>query len=113
VLVLCRNFRGCGCGHKGGDRNAGLGQDMCHLSGAQTRGIVFERQMILVFVDAKATKAVGVGKLAKPVELLETQGRLQGVGDFKECHGEKSIQRVRVGVQGFNQAENQIGETTA
>lgn len=57
--------------------------------------------MILVLIDAQAAKAVGVGELAKSIELLEAQGGLQGIGDFKECHGEKSIQRVRVAVEGL------------
>jgi hypothetical protein len=96
--MLCRNCSGGGCGHHAGDGNASLGQHMRHLRLAQARGIVFEGHMIFEFVDAKATKAVGVGELTETVELLKAQGRLQGVGDFKECHGEKSIQRVRAAV---------------
>ena len=41
----------------------------------------------MLFIDTKATQAVGVGEFAETVELFEAQGRLEFVGDFDECHG--------------------------
>ena len=41
----------------------------------------------MLFIDAKAAQAIGVGKFAETAELLEAQRRLQFVSDFEECHG--------------------------
>lgn len=60
---------------------------MHHLGFAKARGVIFEGKEIVLFIDAKAAQAVGVGKLAETVELFEAQRRLEFVGDFEECHG--------------------------
>ena len=71
------------------DGDAGATEDMGHLSFAQARGVVFEGEVVLLFVDAEAAKAVGVGKFAEASELFEAERRLQFKGDFEECHESK------------------------
>jgi hypothetical protein len=66
--------------------DAGLAEDVGNLSVAEARGVVFEGEMRLLFVDAKAAQAIGVGECAEAAELFETQGRLQFVSDFEERH---------------------------
>jgi hypothetical protein len=68
--------------------NAGLGQDVGDLGLAQAGGVVFEGEMIFLFVDAEAAQAVGVGKFTEASELFEAERRLKFVGDLDECHGE-------------------------
>jgi hypothetical protein len=70
------------------DGNAGLGQDVGDLGLAQARGVVFEGEMIFLFVDAKAPEAVGVRKFTEASELFEAERRLKFVGNLDECHGE-------------------------
>jgi hypothetical protein len=66
--------------------DAGFAEDVGDLGVAEARGVVFESEMVLLFVDAKAAQAVGVGECAEAAELFETQGRLQFVSDFEERH---------------------------
>jgi hypothetical protein len=68
-----------------GDGDAGLAKDMGHLRLAQARGVVLERQVVLV-VDAEAAQAVGVGEFAEMAELILSERGLQFVGDFDESH---------------------------
>lgn len=70
-----------------GDGDAGLAEDVGDLGLAEARGVVFEGEMVVLFVDAEAAEAVGVGKFAQAAELLEAERGLQFVGDFEECHG--------------------------
>lgn len=53
---------------------------------AEARGVVLERQVVLV-VDAEAAQAVGIGEFAEVAELVLGEGRLQFVDDFDESHG--------------------------
>jgi hypothetical protein len=66
--------------------DAGFAEDVGDLGIAEARGVVFESEMVLLFVDAKAAQAIGVGESAEAAELFETQGRLQFVSDFEERH---------------------------
>jgi len=59
---------------------------MSDLGVAEARGIVFESKVVVLFVDAEAAQAVGVGKFAKTGELVEAERGLQFVGDFEKCH---------------------------
>jgi len=58
-----------------------------YLRFAEARGVVFERQEIVLFVHAKAAEAVGVGEFAEALELLDAQRGVQGERDFEKCHG--------------------------
>jgi hypothetical protein len=73
--------------HAAGDGDAGLAEDMGDLRVAEARSIVFEREMVLLFIDAKATQAIGIGEGAEAAELFEAQRRLEFVGDLEQCHG--------------------------
>ena len=75
--------------HFAGDGDASLAKKVCDLGFAEPRGIVFERQMVLLFIDAKAAQAIGIRELTEAAELFEAQGRLQFVSDVKERHGGK------------------------
>jgi hypothetical protein len=68
------------------DRDAGLAKDVGDLRVAEARGVVLESEMVLLFVDAKATQTVSVGERAEAAELFEAQGRLQFIGDFEKRH---------------------------
>lgn len=60
---------------------------MGHLGFAQARGVVFERQLVLVLIDAKAAQAVNVCELAQMAQLFFGERGLQFVGNFHKCHG--------------------------
>ena len=64
---------------------------------AQSRGVVFKGEVILLLVDAKAAQAVSVGEFAEAAELFEAQRRLQFVRDFEECHEESIREKERRG----------------
>ncbi len=53
-----------------GDRDLRLAEDVGDLGLAQARGVVFERQLVLGFVDAKAPQSIGVRELAEMAQLL-------------------------------------------
>jgi len=71
------------------DGDAGQAEDVGDLSLAETRGVVFEGEVVLLLVDMEAAEAVGVGKFTEPGELLEADRGLQFVSDFEECHRRK------------------------
>jgi len=71
------------------DGDASLAENVGDLGFAEARGVVFEGELVFLFVDAEAAEAVGVGEFAETAKLFEAQWRLQLVGDFKECHGGK------------------------
>ena len=71
------------------DGNASLAENVGDLGFAEARGVVFEGELVFLFVDAEAAEAVGVGEFGETAKLFEAQWRLQLVGDFKECHGGK------------------------
>jgi len=62
---------------------------MSDLCLAQARSIVFEGQVVLIFVYAKAAKAIGISEFAEPAKLFEAQRRLELIRDFEECHRRK------------------------
>lgn len=70
-----------------GDGDAGLAEDVGDLGLAKARGVVFESEMVVLFVDAEAAETVGVGELTQAAELLEAERGLQFEGDVEECHG--------------------------
>lgn len=70
-----------------GDGDAGLSEDMSDLGLAESGGVVFESEAVVLLVDLEAAQAVSVGELAETAELLEAERRLQFVSDFEECHG--------------------------
>jgi len=70
-----------------GDGDAGLGQGVEDLGFAEARGVVFEGEEVVLFVDAQAAQAVGVGEFAEALELFVAERRVEFVGDFEKCHG--------------------------
>lgn len=68
------------------DGNAGHAEDVSDLAFLQARGVVFEGQLIEVFVDAETAQAVGIGELPQSTELLWAKRARQFVGDFDEGH---------------------------
>ena len=62
---------------------------MGDLGFPEARRVVFEGEVILLFVHAEAAKTVRIRKFAKATELLKAQRSLQFVGDFEECHTSK------------------------
>jgi hypothetical protein len=66
--------------------NGRLPENMCNLRVAQTRSVILKRQLFFALVEAEASQAVGVGKLAETAQLFWRQGGLQFVSDFHECH---------------------------
>jgi hypothetical protein len=72
-----------------GNGDAGLAEDVGDLGFVEARGVVFEGELVFLFVDVKAPEAIGVGEFAEAAELFEAQRRLQLVGDFKKCHKRK------------------------
>lgn len=69
------------------DGDAGLAQDVGNLRVAQTRSVVLEGELILLFVDAKPAKTIGIGEFAEAIKLLKAEWGLQFVGNFDQCHG--------------------------
>jgi hypothetical protein len=69
------------------DRDAGLAEHVGDLRVAEARSVVFEREMVLLFIDAKTTQPVSIGERTEAAELFEAQGRLELVGDFEKRHG--------------------------
>lgn len=69
-----------------GDGDAGLAEDVGDLGLTEARGVVFESEMVVLFVDAEAAEAVGVGEFAQAAELFEAERGLQFEGDVEECH---------------------------
>jgi len=61
-------------------------ENMDQLSGTQSGGVVFKRQVVLLFVDVKTAEAVSVREFAEAAELFETEWRLKFVGDFEQRH---------------------------
>ena len=64
------------------DGNAGFAEDVGDLRFAQPGRVVFERKVLLLFVDSKATEAVSVGEGAEAFELFKARRGMQFVGDF-------------------------------
>lgn len=69
-----------------GDGDAGLAENVRNLSLAKTGSVVFEGELILLLVDAKAAETVGIGEFAQAAELFEAQRGLQFVSNFEESH---------------------------
>ncbi len=53
---------------------------------AQARSVVFERQLVLRFVDAKAAQSISVRELAELAQLFFRERGLQVISNFHECH---------------------------
>jgi len=70
-----------------GDRDAGLAEGVSYLGFTETRGVVFEGQLLPRIVEAEAAKSIGVCEFAEMTQLIVAQRRLQFVGNFHECHG--------------------------
>jgi hypothetical protein len=56
------------------------------LSLSEPGSIVFERQLVLGFVDAESPQSVSVGEGAQVLKLFGVQAILQLVCNFDECH---------------------------
>lgn len=69
-------------GHPLHDGNAGFAEDVGDLGVAQPGRVVLEREVLLLFVDAEAAEAVGVGECAEALELIEARRGMKFVGDF-------------------------------
>jgi len=72
-----------------GDGDAGAPEHVSDLGVAEARGVVFEGELVLLFVDAEPAEAVGVGEFAEALELLKAQRRLKFISDFKQRHGRR------------------------
>ena len=59
--------------HSAGDGDACLAQHMRDLRLAQARSVVFERELLHRFVDAKTAQSIGVRELAEMAQLLFCQ----------------------------------------
>ena len=70
-----------------GDSDTGLSERVRDLCLTQARGVVLESEMLVLFIDAEAAQAVGVGEFTEAAELFKAQRRLQLVRDFEQCHG--------------------------
>jgi hypothetical protein len=73
--------------HFAGYGDAGLAEDVGDLRVAEARSVVFEREVILLFIYPEASQAVSVSEGAEAAELFVAQRRLQFVGDFEQGHG--------------------------
>ena len=60
-------------GHLAGDTDADLAKGVGDLGLAEAGGVVLEGELVLLFINAKAAQAVGVGELAEAAELLEAE----------------------------------------
>jgi hypothetical protein len=69
-----------------GDGNLGLAEDVSDLGFAEAGGVVFERELLLGFVEVETAKAVGVGEETEVAELSFGERLVQFVGDFDEGH---------------------------
>jgi len=72
-----------------GDGDAGAAEHVSDLGVAEARGVVFERDLVFLLVDAEFTQAIGVGEFAEALELLKAQRRLKFISDFKQRHGRR------------------------
>src|SRR5215469_1513601 len=61
---------------------------MCYLCLAQTRSVIFKRQLSCGIVHAEAAQPISVCELPKIAHLLFCQRRLQFECDFHECHAQ-------------------------
>ena len=80
-------IRGFDCGDSLDDGNAGFAEDVGDLGVAQPGRVVFEREVLLLFVYAEAAEAVGVGECAEALELIEARRGMKFEGDFEKGHG--------------------------
>ena len=69
--------------HLARDGDPGLAEDVRNLGIPQPRSIVFERQVVLLFVDAELTQAVSVRKRAQAAKLFEAERRLQFIRNLE------------------------------
>ena len=69
------------------NRDTRLAEDVRDLGLAETRGVVYKCQMVVLLIDPKTAQTIGVREGAEAAELLEAQRRLQFKRDFGECHG--------------------------
>jgi len=63
-----------------------VAEDVCDLGFAEARGVVFERDVKLGFVDLEAAEAVSIGEFAERAELLVGERRLEFEFGFEERH---------------------------
>ena len=79
-------IRGFHRGYPLHDGDAGSAEDVGDLGFAQPGGVVFEGQVLLLFVDSEAAEAVGVGEGAEALKLFEAWWGMQFEGDFEKGH---------------------------
>jgi len=72
-----------------GDGDAGAAEHVSDLSVSEARGVVFERDLVFLLVDAEFTQAIGVGEFAEALELLKAERRLKFISNFKKRHGKR------------------------
>ena len=68
------------------DGDVRLAEDVDHLSFLEARGVVFEPEAVVGFVNAKTAESVGVGKETESAKLAGLERGLEFVGDFDEGH---------------------------
>ena len=72
-----------------GDGDARAAEHVSDLSVSEARGVVFERDLVFLLVDAEFTQAIGVGEFAEALELLKAERRLKFISNFKKRHGRR------------------------
>jgi len=65
-----------------------VAENVCNLSLAKARAVIFEREMALGVVELEAAKAVGVGEFAECAELFVGERGLEFELGFEKGHGE-------------------------
>lgn len=61
-------------------------EDVDHFRFLEARGVVFESEAVIGFVNPKTTESIGVGEETESAKLAGLEGGLKFVGDFDERH---------------------------
>lgn len=76
------------------DGDVRLAEDVDHLSFLEARGVVFEPEAVIGFVNPKTSESVGVGKESQGAKLAGLEWGLKFVCDFNERHDGRIIARA-------------------
>jgi hypothetical protein len=63
-----------------------LSQNVCDLRFPKAGRVIFQRDLVLMLVNANFAKAIGIRKFTQTRKLFVAQRRVQVIGDFHECH---------------------------
>ena len=84
---------GIGLVEAAGDGDAGPAEDVCDLSDAQPRGVIFKGKMKLGIVELEAAEAVRVCEFAERAELIVGERGLEFEFGFEKRH-KRSIAKI-------------------